>query len=723
MIQRKIYIILVSALLLTASRLSAEDVAATTKPEALADTLTLQTVSVYGKSAGKRLTEGALSINAVELKTDVNRLTNLNDLVNHSAGVKVRREGGAGSDLDLSISGLSGNSIRYFIDGVPLDSKGSEINLDNIPINIVERVELYKGVVPAHLSSDALGGAVNIVTKRRRQNFIDASYGIGSFHTHTADLTGQFFIPKMSIAVRPTFGLNYSKNDYMMRDVEVWSDERDKYILADKRRFHDDYLSALGQIEAGVNDVKWADSFFLIGSYTLINKEIQTGAIQSKVYGMAERRAHAWNVGARYLKRWNNVNTRLNISHTWDHSETVDTAYRKYSWDGTWIPSGGNEMNNRTQALRVYKRPLTILNAGVEYTFLPGHEISFNYMLNRRGNKIHDRVDTSFIPSNDVVTKHIVSLTYTQSFFDDKWRNMFFAKDYINALKIEQSEHAEITNANKIDRHSTKSYWGGGVGSRFSMNRHVAFKASYEHSVRLPLSRELLGNGTTVVPNLAVRPEQSNNWNAGAFGEWLFGSSEHHISYEVNGFMRHVQNYIRAVVSEREGMMQYVNEPAIEVKGVDFNLDYTWRNSLQVNVNGTYTDARNMRKYKTDGNPSATYKNRVPNKPWAFGNIEVSYTFRDLLPKSNDRLRLEGSWEWIHWYFLNWESYGAASSKARIPTQNLFNLSATYSVLDGRYNLSLECDNVLDKVAYDNYMLQKPGRAFYAKFRVFFNNL
>ncbi|MCM1164345.1 MAG: TonB-dependent receptor plug domain-containing protein [Muribaculaceae bacterium] len=686
------------------------------------DTLMLESVQVIGKSSGRRLAEGALTINAVELKANVNRLTNLNDLVNRSAGVKVRREGGYGSDLDLSINGLSGNSIRYFIDGVPLDSKGSEVNLDNIPINMVERVELYKGVVPAHLSSDALGGAVNIVTKRHRQNFLDASYGIGSFHTQTADLTGQFIIPKTAIVVRPTFGLNYSKNDYMMKDVEIWSEKDDKYVKKDLRRFHDDYLSILGQIEVGVNDVKWADAFFITGSYTKIDKEIQTGAIQNKVYGEVERNSHAWNIGMRYLKRWGNVNTRLNLSHTWDHSETVDSAYRKYTWDGSWIPSGGNEMNNRPRTVRIYKRPLTIVNAGVEYTFVPGHNLSFNYMLNRRGNERYDLLDYTFDPSNDIVTKHILSLTYSQNLIDERWQNMFFVKDYINSLSIEQTELPSISGADKIDPHATNSYWGAGIGSRFTLNPRISFKASYEHSVRLPLSRELLGNGTTVYPNLAIKPEQSNNWNIGVFGEWRTGY-DHYFTYELNGFIRHVQNYIRAVVSERDGMMQYTNEPAIEVKGLDFDLGYTWRNALDISINGSWNDARNLRKYKPDGNLSATYKNRVPNKPWIFGNVEASYTFRDLAKGKSDRLRLEGSWEWIHWYYLNWEAYGAASSKARIPTQSIFNVSATYSVLDGRYNLSVECDNIFDHLAFDNYMLQKPGRAFHAKLRVFFNDL
>ena len=51
--------------------------------------------------------------------------------------VEVREEGGVGSDFDLSINGLSGNSIRYFLDGMPLDTKGSGVSLANLPLSLI----------------------------------------------------------------------------------------------------------------------------------------------------------------------------------------------------------------------------------------------------------------------------------------------------------------------------------------------------------------------------------------------------------------------------------------------------------------------------------------------------------------------------------------------------------------------------------------------------------
>jgi outer membrane receptor protein involved in Fe transport len=45
----------------------------------------------------------------------------------------------------------------------------------------------------------------------------------------------------------------------------------------------------------------------------------------------------------------------------------------------------------------------------------------------------------------------------------------------------------------------------------------------------------------------------------------------------------------------------------------------------------------------------------------------------------------------------------------------------SYSWKNERYNVSFGCNNLFDKELYDNFMLQKPGRSFFAKFRIFIN--
>ena len=490
------------------------------------ETVALKDVEVYAKSKSQKLREGAFAVNALDVKPVVNSLSNLNELVNRTSGVKVRQEGGVGSDYDLSINGMSGNSVRYFIDGVPLETKGSEVSLANLPVNIIDHIEMYKGVVPAYLGSDALGGAINIVTKKEKKNYLDMSYGIGSFHTHKADLNAQIVFPKSGVIVRPTIGVNYSKNDYTMKGVEVWDESVRKYVPSNRKRFHDDYFSLLAQVEVGVTGKPWADDFFVTASYSKVDKELQTGSIQTKVYGMAERNGSAYNVSAQYRKKdflLKGLQMHSMLSHTWDYSLTVDTAYRVYDWNGDYIESSRNEITGRERSLRHYKRPTTMFRSNWDYRFNPQHAVNLNYLVNRTGNDRYDEVDSSFEPSNDVVCKHIIGLSYHQQLWQDKMENTFFVKDYVNHLNIRQTDLYWQTGSDKVKGESTGNYWGYGAGTRVSFWEPLALKASFEHSVRLPLARELLGNGSTIYANTALNPEKSDNVNLGVFGTWQIG--------------------------------------------------------------------------------------------------------------------------------------------------------------------------------------------------------
>lgn len=680
----------------------------------------LETVTVTGKSKTQRLREGAYAVNALDIRSLSSSISSLSDVVNRTTGIRIREEGGKGSDFDLSINGLSGNSIRYFLDGVPLDTKGTGMTLANLPVNLIERIEIYKGVIPASLGTDALGGAINIITQQQQKNFADVSYGTGSFHTHQLDFNGQFTLPKTRLIVRPVLGVNYSKNDYKMKGVEIRNEDRTGFIVTDCHRFHDDYLSLFGQVEAGVKQQRWADEFFVSASIAKTDKELQTGSVQSWVYGMAERNTRSYSLSARYSKTdflVKGLDVQAHLSQTWDHSATIDTTYRKYYWDGSYINGSYSEIRGRARTWRHYKRPMTLLRTNWEYSWNEHHSLSLNYLLNRTGNRQYDEVDPTYVPTNDVLLKHVTSLSYNQSFCGGCMDNVFFLKEYINHLKVEQTELGTITGTSEAPSSDTQAFWGGGAGSRFRLAEPFAIKASYEHSVRLPIARELLGNGSTIYPNVLLRPECSENFNIGIFGTWQLGRN-HRISYEANGFVRLVDDYIQATVTEQEGMMQYENVEAVHVKGIEGEIRYDWNDHLHLMANASYQDARDQQAFKKDGKPSVTYKNRTPNKPWAFANAEAAYTFHNVgLPTS--RLKLSMDYQWIHWFYLTWEAYGSSKTKARVPSQHITNASLLYSWNQGRYNLSVECTNLFDKLAYDNYMLQKPGRAFFAKIRLF----
>lgn len=693
----------------------------------------LSTVKVNGKSKHQQLRESAYSVNALDVKSKTNELNNLNTIVGRSSGIKIREKGGVGSDFELSINGLSGDAIRYFVDGVPLVYLGSEANLSNLPINIVDRIEIYKGFVPSELGTDALGGAINIITNKNIKNYIDGSYGIGSFNTHKADFRAQYTERKTGLLIRPSFGINYSKNNYTMKDVQVkekYIDEnginRSQFKTIDAKRFHDDYLSLIGCLELGVVNKKWADSFFLSASYSAINKELQTGAIQNIVYGKAEKEIRSFGISTNYTKTdllIKNLSANIFISHTWDHTLVIDTAYRKYWWDGSFdiIDSKMNEIMRSGKSQKHYKHPTTIGRANLNYVLTDNHSFNLNYTLERTGNKRYDEIDTEFEQSKDVINKNIIGLSYTLNLFRNKFTSIFFLKDYINHLKVGQQDLSSTSGSKEIPRSSTTNNIGYGIATRYRLTSLFSIKASYEHAIRLPIAREFLGNGTTVYPNFKLKPENSDNVNLGVFGE-IDPDNRHHLYYEIGGFIRNVKDYIRYKPSATEDRLgQYENLSNATVNGIEGELRYSYSNLFQAIVNCTYLEERNKNKYLENGKPSATYNDQIPNTPWLYSNIELNAKKQSLFGAKDNQIKFAYHFQYVHWYYYTWKSIGGHDSKSRIPTQCRSDLSLTYSLKNERYNISLECTNIFDRIVYDNLKLQKPGRAFFCKVRFFIN--
>jgi outer membrane receptor protein involved in Fe transport len=114
----------------------------------------LNDVAIDAKTKTREIKESGFSVNAIETKKFANTTADLNQILNRSTGVRIREQGGLGSDFKFSINGLSGKQVKFFIDGIPMDVMGSAMSLNNIPVNLAERLEVYKGVVPVQLGTN-----------------------------------------------------------------------------------------------------------------------------------------------------------------------------------------------------------------------------------------------------------------------------------------------------------------------------------------------------------------------------------------------------------------------------------------------------------------------------------------------------------------------------------------------------------------------------------------
>jgi hypothetical protein len=111
----------------------------------------------------------------------------------------------------------------------------------------------------------------------------------------------------------------------------------------------------------------------------------------------------------------------------------------------------------------------------------------------------------------------------------------------------------------------------------------------------------------------------------------------------------------------------------------------------------------------------------MPNLPYRFADSDISFYWRNLWKKGNV-LTVTYDNQYLHSFTYYSSAIGSKNNDYVVPNQFSHNLTLSYSLQNGRYNVSLECRNFTNENLYDNFSLQKAGRAFYGKVRVYFGN-
>lgn len=129
--------------------------------------------------------------NTIYLDDFLGEYNTSSEVLSLSPGVVVRDFGGVGQLKTISIRGSSNDQVVVFLDGVRLSSPlGGGIDLSTIPIDYLESIEVVRGGASALAGSDAIGGIVNLVSRKTDKKFTSATATYGSFDTFQANLSG-----------------------------------------------------------------------------------------------------------------------------------------------------------------------------------------------------------------------------------------------------------------------------------------------------------------------------------------------------------------------------------------------------------------------------------------------------------------------------------------------------------------------------------------------------
>lgn len=681
------------------------------------DNLELQTTTITAKSHEQKIREQAFNVVAIDAKKLYNTSSDINQILNRTAGVKIRESGGLGSKFNFSLNGFSGNQVKFFIDGVPITNYGESMTLNNIPVNMAERIEVYKGVVPVSLGVDALGGAVNVVTNQNVRNYLDVSYNIGSFHTHRASVNARYTHDKTGFTVGLNAFGNYAKNDYKV-DVSIVDAATGKFGPLQKlKHFHDGYKSGTVILETGVVGKKFADRL-LFGIIVSGNEnEVQQGTNMLKVVG--EAMTYSSSIIPTFKYKKDNIFTdglNLNISGSVSltQGQSIDTSSKVYDWTGQYkYRSYGNvwaqgELGEKTHY--IYTERDALAAANLSYSINPNHIFTFNNTFSHYLRTERDEVRVNRLGLVDpTIVKNITGLGYNNRLLGDRLTLTAFGKMFYMNSELQLNDTTEISNKDLN--------FGYGTGVTYFINPHIQYKASFEKTYRLPEPDELLGDGLNVLFNPLLKPENSFNINS-SFIYDQYIKDKHHIGFEAGFIFRRALNFIRATATGP--LSVHENIGSVRALGGEFQAKYSYKEMIFFEVNTTYQHLINTVKYVPPGTeiPNYVYKYQLPNLPFLYGNADLDFRFKDVIMKS-DAMTVNLGMNYMEAFYLFWPSLGSNEYKREIPRQITGNAGITYSLKNGRYNISAECRNFTNTKVYDYFNVQKPGRSFSLKVRYF----
>ena len=673
----------------------------------------LDEVTVTTRSEMRKLRESAMPISVIGQRQLQGTASNINDVLARTVGVTVRNTGGMGSASRISVRGLEGKRMGMYIDETPMSQLSNFVALNDIPTNMIERIEVYKGIVPYKFGGSALGGAVNVVTKEYPPIYLDFSYEIGSFNTHQVSSVLKRTDRKSGLQFGVGGVVSYAKNNYKMTLANL-----DGRIV---ERDHDRFNKIMGGMS--VKATQW---WFDEMKWELIFMKTRQ-EIQGIDLNVREAYNHSTNyVTALTLKRNNffldGLDFDFNAGYIIGKYGLCDKAEHRYDWDGKVLPpvsSFGGEQNNFASDGNNRSNELTAkLNMG--YTIDMHHALNLNIYADH--NSLH--------PNDSLMDKSLgfranfpskmktltVGLSYDLTLFDGRFQNAFTLKEFLFSSRSRSIDIYSVKEPQPVK--TSKNYIGFSNAIRYKFTNDLMLKASFNSEVRIPTSEELIGNGYSILASPALRPERTSGVNLGLLYRHI-KTDGGLIEIELNGFYNQLEDMIRFTPDMIPTMARYRNFGSVRTKGVELEAKGDICPLLYLYANGTYQDLRDVRKTIPGTEvENPTRNKRIPNVPYLLANFGAELHKENLFGGSGQNTRLLFDASYIHQYFYDFEV--SKYQERKIPTSMTMDAALEQSFCNDRWTITFKVKNLTDRRIVSELNRPLPGRYIGIKVRYLF---
>lgn len=677
----------------------------------------LSEVIVLGKSKAQRHREVPSAITIIDSQELKYKTATLNEILDNAAGIKVAQQGGLGNASRIIIQGMDGKRIGIFINGMPMGNS-DEFQLSSIPIDMVDEVEIYKGIIPAWLGGDGLGGAVNIRLKDFKKNHLEMAFEAASYNTYIGSLQLKHYLGKTSTALHAGATMNYAKNNYSFSSPF----ELGRIIHRD----HDAYTH--GGFNVGISSQQWwFDQFDLTLSADYYRKEIQGGLmnVQNNIqHAFTRTRSASTSLSLEKSFLKGKLTAQFHSIVGFSLVNQVDTSHYCYDFIGNRFPSGSGRgeigaVPNDSHDRHTTVRELLNLTYKIGNNQLVTWTTNYRYGCKMPKDELADsysRLPTSGYPSR--LHSIVSGLTHELKLYGGKFTNELGIKLFNHHSEVLPFAEA-IMLQDKLKastNHSTMAGWSEAMALHLLPNNVLTLKASVQSTVRMPIAEELFGDGVLLLPSEKLRPERSFNINAGAI--WLINAMRYpQVRIGINTFYMSAKDMIKLMYSSMN--MAYDNIGKVRVMGIDMEMESKLNRWLDLQGNITWQDARDMRKEAVGGGENFHYRYRIPNMPYLFGNVGVRLHKDGLLSKSSSSA-FASTFGFTKAFSYNWEA--SKHNTMLIPARYCWDVAVHHS-FNKRFQLSFEIRNILNRENWAEFRYPMERRTFHLKMKYIINKI